>query len=316
MSRQIRFILVLIFTGSLFGCKNEPERQYNGYIEADNSYLSSPYGGKLRALLVNRGDRVKRGQKLFVLDADPERIVLKQAEFDLLQAQNTYNDLTKPRRQEEINAVKAQIKQAKAEADLAGMRMKRYQNLYQKGATDKDTYEAAVYNYQARSQIVAQNEANLELALLGARPDQLLAQKALIQSLFEKIDNAKWALAQKTSYAPEDGVIVDTLFNEGEYVGSQLPVVSFLSPDNIYIQFFVPLKEFNHLKRGDLIYFTALGGKTRYEAKINFLSREAEFIPPLVYSRGNEENLVFRIQAHFAANAQFKPGQPVSVYVS
>lgn len=69
MKRIAGFIVLLIsVSGLLISCGKRPERYYDGYIEADNSYLASPYGGKLLVLLVNRGDRVNKGQKLFVLE--------------------------------------------------------------------------------------------------------------------------------------------------------------------------------------------------------------------------------------------------------
>ncbi len=50
------------------------------------------------------------------------------------------------------------------------------------------------------------------------------------------------------------------------------------------------------------------------QATIRYISPKAEYIPPLVYSRENNDKLVFRVKASIEHPSQFKPGQPVCVY--
>ncbi|SPX61899.1 hemolysin D [Legionella feeleii] len=296
-------------------CGQQKERSYQGYVEGENVYLASPNSGRLMRLYVHRGDQVKKGQLLFSLDADPQILVVKQNEADLLEAQKLLNDLMQPRRTPEIAAIQAQIEQTDAQLKLAEIRVQRTQQLYAKQAIDKDSVDEAVALYKEQKQLKAQYESNLQLAKLGSRDEQIKAQQAQVISLTAKLAEAKWQLEQKTVYAPNDGFIFDTYYREGEFVGSEQSVLSLLPPENVRIEFFVPVQTLTRLRRGQEITFLCDGCIKKSEATINYISPEAQFIPPLVYSRDNSDKLVFRIKAKLKHPSEFKPGQPVSVFL-
>ncbi|WP_019215981.1 HlyD family secretion protein, partial [Legionella tunisiensis] len=118
-----------------------------------------------------------------------------------------------------------------------------------------------------------------------------------------------------TVYAPNDGYIFDTYYREGEFVGSQQAILSLLPPNNVHIEFFVPVEALTQLRRGQEISFLCDGCMKTSQATINYISPEAQYIPPLVYSRDNNDKLVFRIKAKLRYPDEFKPGQPVSVFL-
>lgn len=297
----------------LGGCSKGEHGHFQGYVEAENIYLASPYFGTLLILNVVRGEQVKKGQLLFKLDPNPQQLNVSQVMGELDQAKNTLIDLEKPRRIPEITAIEAQIEQANAQIQLATIRVDRFQKLYNKQATDKDSLDAAIANLQQQKQLKEQYVANLALAKLGGRDDQIKAQNAQLNSLTAKLNQAKWELNQKTVVAPANGMIFDTYYRTGEFVASQQPVVSLLIPQNIRIEFFVPLEFVAHLRLGQKINFTCEGCKPENEAVINYISPEVEYVPPIVYATDNYSKLVFRIKANIVNAMDFKPGQPVMV---
>ncbi|KTD21948.1 hemolysin D [Legionella lansingensis] len=307
--------LLLVTLWSLFitACDNWKGRHYQGYVEGENVYLASPNSGDLTQLFVHRGEQVKKGQALFQLDPNPQVLIVRQDEARLLEAQKLLNDLEKPRRNPEIAAIKAQIEQTDARLKLAQIRVHRMQELYNKQAIDKDSLDAAIANYKEQQHLKAQYESNLELARLGSRDEQIKAQQAEVISLAAKVNESKWQLAQKKIYAPADGYIYDTYYRVGEFVGSQQPVLSLLPPENIRIEFFVPVDVLPQLHRGQKIQFDCYGCSYSGTAIITYISPEAEYVPPLVYSRENDDKLVFRIKARIEQPDKFKPGQPVTV---
>ena len=309
MHLRILFFLSLVFC--LTSC-NRGEH-FEGYVEGENIYLASPFYGVLQKLLVQRGQHVNKGTLLFVLDPNPQLINIAQIKGELDQAQNTLTDLKKPRRLPEIAAIESQIEQTNAQISLAQIRVSRYQKLYEKNASDKDTLDAALANLRQQQDLKLQYEANLALAKLGSRDDQIKAQQSQVDSLLEKLKEAQWELDQKTLYAPASGTIFDTYFREGEFVIAQQPVVSLLTPENIRIEFFVPLTFLAKVKIGQKITFDCEGCAKNNGAVISYISPDAEYLPPLVYSRDNNANLVFRIKANINEPLSFKPGQPVVV---
>ncbi len=311
-SRLIYFILLI-----LLGCGKQ-EDQYQGYVEAENIYISSPYGGKLLELGATRGKLVEKGDVLFELDPNPEALELTQREALYKQSIDTLEDLKKPKRQAEIDAIQAQIQQAEAQLSLASIRMKRYQTLYDRHVMDKDSLDAAVERYHEVEALKAQLTANLQLAHLGARDDRISAQSYGAASILSKIKEIKWQIGQKKLSAPTAGVIFDTYYRPGEYVESGHPVMSIVAPENTHVEFFVPLKALSNLHLGKVIHFTYENENEpeRIRAKIVYISPEAEYMPPLVYSRDNSEKLVFRIKADVLSRTRLIPGEPVIVLVA
>lgn len=312
---KIKFLFIALLVVMTVNCGQKEKRSYQGYVEGENVYLASPYSGILKKLYVQRGDQVKKGQILFSLDPDPQILVVKQNEADLLEAQKLLNDLMQPRRSPEIAAIQAQIEQTDAQLKLAEIRVQRTQQLYAKQAIDKDSVDEAVALYKEQKQLKAQYESNLQLAKLGSRDEQINAQQAQVISLMAKLAEAKWQLEQKTIYAPNDGFIFDTYYREGEFVGSQQNVLSLLPPKYVRIEFFVPVETLAQLRRGQQISFRCDGCIKESQAIITYISPEAQYIPPLVYSRDNSDKLVFRIKAELKYPSEFKPGQPVSVFL-
>ncbi|WP_019215980.1 HlyD family secretion protein [Legionella tunisiensis] len=205
---KIKFLFIALLILMIANCGQQEKRSYQGYVEGENVYLASPNSGTLMRLYVHRGDQVKKGQLLFSLDEDPQVLVVKQNEADLLEAQKLLNDLIQPRRSPEIAAIQAQIEQTDAQLKLAEIRVQRTQQLYAKQAIDKDSVDEAVALYKEQKQLKAQYESNLQLAKLGSRDEQINAQQAQVISLTAKLAEAKWQLEQKPSMTPNDGYIL------------------------------------------------------------------------------------------------------------
>ncbi|MGQ3892757.1 HlyD family secretion protein [Legionella sp. CNM-4043-24] len=306
--------LILLIT-CVSACDNGDTSAFQGYVEGENIYMASPYSGTLINLAVTRGQSVKKGQLLFRLDPEPEQLRVKQAQSDVDRALHVVNDLKNPRRSPEIDQIKAQIEQVNARISLAQIRVSRNQELYARKAVDKDSLDAAISNLEDQQKLKAQYEASLHLAEMGSREEQIYAQEAELMLLKEKQKDAAWQLAQKTVYAPGDGIIFDTYFLEGEFVAAQQAVLSLLTPGNVRIEFFVPVDTLPQLTIGQKITFLCEGCTKRDEASISYISPEAQYIPPLVYSRDNNQKLVYRIKARLYSFNQYKPGQPVMVYL-
>lgn len=312
---MIKRLITLITMLALTGCGNSDRHHYQGYVEGRNIYLASPFSGTLIKAYVQRGQHVKKGELLFQLDPDPQSIQVSQAFSGLKQAEQVYHDLKNPKRPPEIAAIEAQIGQVTSQVVLAALRVKRNQTLYDKRVLDKDSLDASIEHYEEVLYLKKQYEANLVLAKEGSREYQIKAQSAQVNQSQSKLKEAKWQLAQKRIYAPADGVIFDIYFKEGEFVGMQQPLAALLTPENIQIDFFVPVEALAGMHVRQNITFDCDGCAKNNQAVLNYISPEAEYVPPLVYSRDNRDKLIFRIKADIHDPTKFKPGQPVIVTV-
>lgn len=308
-------LLIILLAFNLQGCKKSIYT-YQGYINYDNIYLSSPFAGKLKSLLIERGRFVKKGDLLFVLDLEPETFSLDEMKDQLLQNQSTLADLEKPKREPRIDALKAQIAQIEAQIALAELRVRRNQTLYNRKVLAKDKLDEAKEYLHVLEAKKDQAAANLDLARLGARVDVINAQKSKINTYKNKLKALAWNVSQKSVYAADNGYIHDTYYVEGEYVESSRPVVSLISRKNIYIEFFVPYSEMKNIALGKRVqYFYMDNDKDKYNAEISYVSSEAEYLPPLVYSKNNMDKIVFKVKAKALEMNELLPGLPITINI-
>ena len=107
----------------------------------------------------------------------------------------------------------------------------------------------------------------------------------------------------------------DTLYREGEWVAAGRPVVVLLPPQNIKVRTFVPEPLLATIHYGDRVQVTVDGVREPFIGTVSYISPHAEYTPPVIYSQGTRDKLVFMIEAVFDPQiaAGLHPGQPVDV---
>lgn len=87
-----------------------------------------------------------------------------------------------------------------------------------------------------------------------------------------------------------------------------------MPPRNLKVRFFVAEPERVKLKLNQRIVISCDGCPPDLHAKINFIAREAEFTPPVIFSREQRQKLVFLVEARPEGKAtELTAGQPVTV---
>lgn len=268
LTRLVIFLFFFLFLIlPLSGCHpvsapaDKLKLELQGYVEGELSYMAVPFSGDLKALSKQRGDLVKKGDLLFILEEEPQSMQFIAAQNGIVQAQSRLQ--------------------------LALIRLERVQGLYKDKAIQKDALDAAL--------------------------DERNASQALLEEAKQKSEETNWNLRQKTAFAPVSGTIYDTYFTKGEWVPAGTPVVSILAPENIKIIFFIPEKILHEVKMHENVMVTT--NDKKYQAKIEYISPQVEFTPPVIFSRENDSQLVFRIKAHpvLSQAYDFHPGQPVMI---
>jgi HlyD family secretion protein len=297
------------------GCDRSGDHRLQGYVEGEFVYVASPLAGALEILHVQRGTQVAAGDPLFTLESTPERAARDEAQSRLTQARATLEDAKKGKRPSEIESIEAQLGQAKAALALSEKELSRQEELSRSGATTSQDLDRTRSTHDQNRQRVAQLEADLKTAQLGARTDQIAAAQASVQALEAALAAAEWNLSQKRRTAPQAGLVFDTLYRQGEWVPAGRPVVALLPPQNIKVRTFVPQARIHDLHAGDRVQVIVDGVPEPLPGQISFLSPHAEYTPPVIYSRENRSKLVFMIEVTFDPQiaATLHPGQPVDV---
>lgn len=190
-----------------------------------------------------------------------------------------------------MEAAKANVEQLQAQVALAKIVLKRYQDLYLHHATDANTRDEKQTDYETK-----------------------LKQ---LQSAEKNLIETDWAYQQKTLYSPATGQVFDTFYRVGEKVAANQPVLAILTPDNIKVLFYIPEKQLSQIHLGQTIHFTCDNCKTSTKATISYISPEAEYTPPIIYSEKTRNTLVYLVRADLSpeASKQYHPGQPLDIYL-
>ncbi len=295
--------LVAAFAALLCGCGKAKEDgkdakpSWQGYAEADYVYIASPFGGQLKSLNASRGSVVKAEAQLFQLDDRDEKALVEQGEALLGQAQNSLEDMLKGKRPEEIEALDKIRLQIQALRDFSEIQYKRQSSLLKSNAIPVKDYDLANYELLANNAHLAEAEANLAIAKLGAREDQINAQRRHVSSLVANLASLKWRLGQKSQAAPASGRVFDTFYREGEYVTAGSPVLALIPPANVKIRFFAKDADAAKLKPGGKVLYSPSADAPPKEAVIDYISPEVEYTPPVIYSRESRAKLVFMVEA-------------------
>jgi HlyD family secretion protein len=172
--------------------------------------------------------------------------------------------------------------------------------------------------YTRREQLHNGHTAVISAEELDQSKAQRDAGQARVEAQTAALAKANWSFEQKKQFAPTNAFVQDTLYRVGEWVAAGNPVVELLPPANIKVRFFVPETVLSEIKPGETVGVTFDGGKHAYSATVNYISTQAEFTPPVIYSQKNRAKLVYMIEAKFspADAADLHPGQPVDVRVS
>ena len=112
-----------------------------------------------------------------------------------------------------------------------------------------------------------------------------------------QLAQAEWRLDELSQAAPQAGRVIDTLYRQGEWVAAGAPVVSMLPPDNVKLRFFVPEPQLGAIEIGDQVQVRCDACPPGLLAEISFIAPEAEYTPPVIYSREMRAKLVFMVEA-------------------
>jgi len=304
---------LLIAVALFAGCGNEPNDAWQGYIEGEYVLLASPYAGQLQILHVRRGERIETGKPVFALEQESERAARLEAAERLRSVQARLENLRVPRRAPEIQALRAELRQAQVARELAAVNLQREEGLVRDGATSRSRYDEARSALELDTARVSEAEAQLKNAQmpLGREPERKAAEGE-VEAAKAALAQAAWRLEQKSVAAPVGGLVHETFFVEGEWVPAGRPVAALLPPGNVKARFYVPEASLSAVSVGKDIEIRCDGCPAPVGAKVTYVSNQAEYTPPVLFSKESRAKLTFLVEARLQG-ANLRPGQPVDV---
>ncbi len=315
---SIRPVLALIAAFGLTGCAEPEVDYYQGYVEVEYLHLALPQSGRIEQLTVQRGDRVEADSLLLALEATREQAALAETSSRLLQTQAQWQDLGTGLRAEERAVIQAQLAQARSAAELSAREAERRRTLVHRKLLAAEEADAAQTLAQRDAQRVNELRAQLKVAALPARQAQIDAAQAAVLSAEAAQQQAQWTLDQRRLDSPAAGWLHEVYFHRGEWAPGGAPLLAIAPEDRFEVRFFVPTAIAGRLVAGQTVQITGPGLPRPLEAQVTAVADQAEYAPPLIFSRDRNEKLLFQIRARIdnrvdGERLRLNPGLPVEV---
>lgn len=297
-----------------FAACSAPQPIATGYVEGEFLLMAPVSVAQVEDLAVRRGDRIKAGAVLARMERRDAEIALAKAEASLAQARSEMADLKASRRQEEIRVIEAELASARAQAAEAAKEAKRIYDLSQRGTVPPSQVDDAETTLAVAEARVAEMEANLAVAHLPAREQQIAAAEAAVSVAKSSRDAAAWQLEKRDLIAPAEGIVFEIFRRRGEIAGPQAPVLSLLPDGAVLLRLYVPEPYIADIAPGTALTVDCDGCPSGTTATVTYVANEPEFTPPVIYSIENRQKLVYLIEARPDPDAaKLKPGQIVGV---
>jgi len=270
----------------------------------------------------------------------PEEIAEAAAKVDQLKA--GLRLLVNGPRPQEIEAAVAELRLADAQYRLAKSQQSRIETLFAEKTASQDELETANTEFQVAAARKAVKEQELELLKEGTRKEEIDEARAQLQqaedawqlmkngSRREDIEQAA-ATVQKSEatlrtiekqiselkiLSPAAGVIEAVDLEPGDLVGSNVPIISILDLDHLWVRCYVPE---NHLdiQVDQKVKVTIDSYPDReFAGVITFVSRQAEFVPRNVQTPEERSKQVFRVKVRLSNQERLLcPGMSADVWL-
>jgi HlyD family secretion protein len=347
----------------------------SGNIEVTTVDVSFKIPGKIEKLAVEEGDQVKEGQRIAslehndliaqkskaeaTLEAVKTRIPtlqknielqdqatlqeISQAEAAVEGAQARLQQLLTGSRPQEIQAAKANLEQAQADAVKRKADMERAEKLYKNNFISAQEWDSAKNAYEVAAANQKKAEENYALVVEGPRKEEIAAARAQLEQAQAALKLAKarriqvevlrkellTAQAQvkeaalaievidtQIGYsklnAPLSGIVLVKNTEPGEFVVPGGAVVTLGDIEKPWLKAFIIEGDLGKVKLGQKVSVTTDSYPGRvYPGKITFISSEAEFTPKNVQTAKERVKLVYRIKVSLEnPHRELKPGMP------
>lgn len=245
----------------------------NGRVEAKLVDVAAKEPLRVKEILVNEGDLVKRGQVLAHLDTVTLEAELAGDKSAALAAR------------EQLAAAKAAIVKKSSEVKLAQIEVQRSRKMLAERASSQREFDL-------RTTALASAEASLE-----QEQARLQSAQQDIETAEANVTRTQSRIADATLVSPVQGRVLYRLAEPGEVLGAGGKALTLVNLEDVYMEIFLPSAEASAIKIGADARITVDHAPGRAVAgRVSFVSPEAQFTPKQVETKSEREKLMFRVK--------------------
>jgi multidrug efflux pump subunit AcrA (membrane-fusion protein) len=221
--------------------------------------VSSEVEGPVEKVLVDLGDRVKRGQLLVKISAREFELSVDRYLAELQQALARLG-LNEENEQLRSDGEATEVRRAAAQMDEAEQKYKRAEELFREGVVSKEGRDEAEARFKSA-------RANYDSALQTVQrlKAQLKQNRAALQLARKKLQDTDIR-------APFDGFVKERLVSIGQYLTVQTSVVSLVQTDPLKARAEVPERAVPSIREGQAVGITVDAFDRTFQGRISRVS--------------------------------------------
>ena len=324
--KKLAIIALLIGTGGAAGgrawwsaCEAHTGKELVLYGNVDLRQVQLAFNNseRITGVLVQEGDRVRRGQVLARLDTSRLEPQVAQAEAQAAAQRQVVGRLHNGSRPEEIAQARANVDSAKADATKARQEMVRLDGLLPRRAVSQSDYDACRATLDMAVAKLKVNEKALALAVIGPRAEDIAQAEAQLKASEAQTRLLRQQLADAQLVSPADGVVRTRIMEPGEMSSPQKPVFSLAITDPKWVRAYVSEPHLGRVQPG-MPASVAVDSfpDRRFEGWVGFVSPVAEFTPKAVQTEELRTSLVYEVRVFVRDPAEeSRLGMPATVHL-
>lgn len=271
-------------------------------------------------ILVQEGDRVRKGQALALLDTSRLTPQLEQAQAQADSQAAIVQRLRNGSRPQEVAQARANLALAQADARQARDNYLRVKQVFQSSsgrAVSRQDLDNAKAQWDVSQARVAVNRKGLELAVIGPRKEDIAQAEAMLEADRANVALLQQELADATLEAPLDAVVRSRIAEPGDMASPQKTAFTLAITDPKWVRAYVSEKQLGLLHPGMTATVQVDSFPNRsFAGWIGFISPVAEFTPKTVETPDLRSSLVYQVRVFVKdPDDELRLGMPATVYL-
>ena len=227
----------------------------------DQANVTTKISAPVSRFLVKRGDRVRKGQLLAVLENRDLAASVQENKGMYAQAESAYRTITAATMPDDLTKAQADVESARQAREATRKLYENRQTLLKEGAlAQKLVDDAKVAMVQAESQF-ATAQRHLESLQNVGRQEQVKGAQAQVDSAKARYRNAEAQLSYTEIRSPINGVVADRPIFPGEMAASGTAIISIIDVSQVIARANVPVKDAASIRVGKTASIAAPGGE-------------------------------------------------------
>jgi multidrug resistance efflux pump len=291
----------------------------NGRIEAPLVDLAPKVAGRVVAVTVKEGDRVKAGDLLIQLDLGDTALAVERDRHGVDSARARLQDLSDGSRRAEVRAAEAEVADRQAAVELARREVQRQEFLISRNVGVERDYDRAKTELDRAAAAARISEEKLALTEEGFRRSQTEQARSDVRRAQTQLRQSEVIARESEIRAPADGIVMHRLVEPGQLLAAGRNGLTLALTGRLYVRTFVPETKLGLVRQGESATVSVDAfPRERFDAVVTEISPDAEYTPKAVETKAERINLVYGAKVDLASgwSARLVPGQPAEVLVT